>query len=209
MLPSYIIVKAIEDRYVLLTLPVVEEYIEAIVVDNSKYLFSVAEWRSDGIEGQPENHMFKRISSRSAPKIYNSILVKTSNYIIVPWHQPIHIYTMKHSGVILPSSYFKVFKGDDINEKWHFRKPLPLPLPLPLPQSQKIPSHIVRGFVESAINKKEVCPISLDALVMGHVAMTTCGHLFEKEALTNVINTMCPTCPTCRAVIKKNDIVLI
>jgi hypothetical protein len=207
MLPSYIILKANEDRHVLLTLSVVEDYIEAIVVDNSKYLFSVAEWRSDGIEGQPENCMFKRISSRTAPKIYRSILVKTSSYIIVPWHEPIYIYTMTHSGVILPSSYFKVFKGGDINEKWHFRKPLPLPLHLP--KQTKIPSHIVRGFVESAINKKEVCPISLDALVMGHVAMTTCGHLFEKEALMNAINTSCPTCPTCRAVIKEYDIVLI
>ena len=219
MHPPLIIVKAAEDRHVLLSLTMVDRCMEATVVDNSKYLFTNAEWRSDGIEGRPQDYRFRRLSSRSDPKYYPTTLCKTNMYVIVPWHEPIHIHTIKYAGVILPSSYFKVFKDEDNEEKWHFKKPSPSPFgashapfpsaPLPsAPAQLKIPSHIVRGFVESAIQKKEICPITLDALVMGNVAMTSCGHLFEIQALMNTIANS-NVCPNCRAFIKEEDIVIV
>lgn len=232
--PSYIILKANESRYVLLSLSLQEsKYVEANVVDNPKYLFKNAEWRSDGIEGQPKNYIFKRTSSRSTVlKNYTSTLCKTNSYIIVSWHEPIYIYTMTYAGIVLPSKYFRVFQDDDKYERWHFKKslePLPSepsePLPsepiapppniVPVPHIMriepipvKIPSHIVRGFVESAIQKKEVCPITLDPFVMGNVVMTQCGHLFEKGALMNIFNSN-SLCPNCRYPIKKEELVVI
>lgn len=214
--PPLIIVKAAEDRHVLLSLSTVDRCMEAIVVDNSKYLFTNAEWRSDGLEGRPEDYMFRRISSRSDPKFYPTTLCKTNNYVIVPWHDPIHIYKVKYSGVILPSSYFRVYEGKDTSERWHFKKPSSSPTPsialppnpsvaLPSLTQAKIPSHIVRGYVESAIQKKEVCPITLDALVMGNVSMTSCGHLFAREALTSSLSSS-NVCPSCRAPVK-DDVV--
>lgn len=210
MPPSLIIVKAADDRHVLISLSTVDRCMEASVVDNSKFLFTNAEWRSDGLEGRPEDYRFRRISSRSEPKYYPTTLCKTNKYVIVPWHEPIHIYKIKYSGVILPSTYFRVFKNEDSAERWHFKKPsVASPsVALPSPTQAKIPSHIVRGFVESAIQKKEVCPITLDALVMGNVAMTSCGHLFAKEALIHAI-TNSNVCPSCRAHVKEADIVII
>lgn len=217
MPPPLIIVKAAEDRHCLLSLSMVDRCMEATVVDNSKYLFTNAEWRSDGLEGRPEDYMFRRISSRSDPKFYPTTLSKTNKYVIVPWHDPIHIYKVKYSGVILPSSYFRVYEGKDTSEKWHFKKPSSSSPPTPsiasspseAPLTQvKIPSHIVRGFVESAIQKKEVCPITLDALVMGNVAMTSCGHLFAREALTSCLSSS-NVCPNCRASVKEEDIVIV
>jgi len=216
MHPSLIIVKAAEDRHCLLSLSIVDRCMEASVVDNSKYLFTNAEWRSDGLEGRPEDYRFRRISSRSEPKYYPTTLCKTNNYVIVNWHEPIHIYKIKYSGVILPSTYYRVFKNEDSAERWHFKKPSGAAgaagaagqSPSITVTQAKIPSHIVRGFVESAIQKKEICPITLDALVMGNVAMTSCGHLFEKEALINAI-TNSNVCPNCRADVKEGDIVIV
>ena len=221
MLPPLVILKASEDRHVLLSLSIhSSSYVEAVVVENSKYLFTSTEWRTDGLAGLPQVYIFRRVSSRSSSvKTYNSSLCKTNAYVIVSWHEPIHIYTMTYSGIALPSTYFRVFKDDDRGERWHFKKPsLTRPVP-PTPSapaaataalatvSVKIPSHIVRGFVESAIQKKEVCPITLDPLVMGHVAMTSCGHLFDTEAIMNMLkeNTKCPTC---RCVIKDDLVIL-
>lgn len=223
-MPTLMILNAAEDRYVLISLATVDGCMEATVVENSKHLFTNAEWRSDALEGRPENYKFRRISSRSAPKIYDTSMCKTNRYLIVRWHEPIHIYTMKSCGVILPSTYFRVFKNEDLNEIWHFKKPsgavlsvapsvavpsvapsVAVPSVVPLSQP-KIPSHIVRGFIESAIQKKEVCPITLDALVMGNVAMTSCGHLFERQALMNAI-TNSKVCPNCRASVKEGDII--
>jgi hypothetical protein len=222
MLPSLIVLKAAEDRYVLVSL-VQSNYVEATVVENSKHLFTHAEWRSDGLEGQPRKYEFKRVSSRSTPKIYTSTLYKTRNYILVSWHEPIYIYTMTYSGTILPSAYFQVFSGDDTSEIWHFKKEAVSPPSSPSvsppsspsvspPSSPsgaspaKIPPHIVRGFVESAIQKNEVCPITLDPLVIGQIAMTSCGHLFERQSLMNMLNS---ACPTCRVVIQKEELVHI
>lgn len=213
MLPALIILKAAEDRHVLISLARVNELVEATIIDNSKYLFTTSEWRSDGIEGLPEDYKFRRISSRSAEvKLYTSTLYKTNNYVIIPWHDPIHIYTMKYPGVILPSAYFRVFKNEDSDEKWHFKKPSLLsPVerePTPVQVPAKIPSHIVRCFVESAIQKNEVCPITLDALVMGNIAMTPCGHLFEKEALVSSLSSS-NVCPNCRAEVQPRDLVIL
>ena len=218
MTPSLIIVKAAEDRYCLLSLSMVDRCMEASIVDNSKYLFTNAEWRSDGIEGRPEDYRFRRISSRSEPKYYPTTLCKTNKYVTVPWHEPIHIYKLKYPGVILPSTYFKVFKDEDNDEKWHFKKTSATsspfvassaaPLPSAPPAQVKIPSHIVRVFVESAIHKKEVCPITLDPLVMGNVAMTSCGHLFAREALANCLTTS-NVCPNCRADVNRDGLINI
>jgi hypothetical protein len=180
---------------------------EATIVDNSKYLFTNAEWRSDGLEGRPEDYMFRRISSRSEPKYYPTTLSKTNKYVIVPWHDPIHIYKVKYSGVILPSSYFRVYEGKDTSERWHFKKPSSTSGPSEAPLTQvKIPSHIVRCFVESAIQKKEICPITLDALVMGNVAMTSCGHLFAREALASCLSSS-NICPSCRSDVNEDGLV--
>lgn len=206
MIPPLIVLKAADDRHVLISLSLHDSlHVEANVVENSKYLFRNAEWRSDGLEGQSMNYIFRRVSSRSAPKTYTSTLCKTNCYLNVSWHQPIYIYTMTYPGVILPSTYVRVFRGDDIAENWHFKKPALYVASPQVASPAKIPIHILRGYVESAIQKKEVCPITLEALVMGHISMTSCGHLFERQALVNMLKSS-NKCPTCRCEIQDDFI---
>jgi hypothetical protein len=224
-LPPLIIVKAGDERYVLVSLTHLSDnnYIDAKIIENSKYLFSSAEWRSDGIHGRPTYHTFLRMSSRSVPKTYNSTLCKSNSYIKVPWHAPIHIFEMTNSTIVLPSSFYKVFTGQDISGRWHFKEiptlrvgspevaltpsaPLaPVEAEVKVEQKQNIPQHIIQGYVESAIQKKEICPITLDPLVMGQIGMTPCGHLFDRSALENVVKSG-KGCPQCRSEVR--DIVM-
>jgi hypothetical protein len=196
MIPSIIIINANADnKYVLLSMKQEDNYIEAKLIDNSKHLLSNVVLKTDGIEGLSELYTFKRVSTRHSPKYYTSHLIKTTNYVIVPWHEPIYIYTMTHSKKILSSDFYKVCNGLDTCEKWHFKIP---EIIVDEPQTDlHIPFHIVQGFVESFILKKEVCPITLEPFVMGQIAMTPCGHLFDKKSLDTIV-----ICPTCRADIK-------
>lgn len=224
-LPPLIIVKAGDERYVLVSLTRLSDnnYIDAKIIENSKYLFSSAEWRSNGIHGRPSYHTFLRMSTRSVPKTYNSTLCKTNTYVKVPWHAPIHMYVMTNANVVLPSTFYKVFSGQDMNGRWHFKEIPILSSPQVVPsaplaeeadevaevkQKQNIPQHIIQGFVESAIQKKEICPITLDPLVMGQIAMTPCGHLFDRSALENSLNNSSKCCPQCRSEVCQKDIVI-
>jgi hypothetical protein len=223
-LPPLIIVKAGGERRVLISLTYLSDnnYIDAKIIENSKYLFSSAEWRSDGIHGRPTHHTFLRMSSRSVPKTYNSSLCKSNSYVKVPWHAPIHIFEMTNATVVLPSTFYKVFSGQDMGGRWHFKE-IPTPSAPPLEPDaeveaevevdaevevkQKIPPHIIQGYIESAIQKKEICPITLDPLVMGQIAMTPCGHLFDRSALENVVSSG-KGCPQCRSEVCQRDLVM-
>ena len=64
----------------------------------------------------------------------------------------------------------------------------------------QIPRHIFKVFVEAAIAKKETCPITMEEITMENVAMTPCGHLFDKTALQMALRSR-NTCPQCRAAV--------
>ena len=52
------------------------------------------------------------------------------------------------------------------------------------------------------LKNKEICPISLEHMTVGNITITDCNHAFNSDCLVGWLSkSLCPTCPTCRAVI--------
>jgi hypothetical protein len=140
-----------------------------------------------------------------------------ADYIELPWGR-VHQYNMTSPNQILSSKFYRVVMNEDRNVKWHFKKELPLPLLMPSQPQQllmqqpmnnqtKIPNHIFRVYLQDAIARNEICPITMEPLMM-NAALTSCGHLFNKDALLMAIRlcTSHPLCPSCRAPVREEDI---
>jgi len=66
---------------------------------------------------------------------------------------------------------------------------------------QKIPQHIVMALLRDAAMQEEICPITSEELDVTNGAITSCFHLFEKNAimkwlLTPNSHNKCPVCNT-------------
>jgi hypothetical protein len=61
----------------------------------------------------------------------------------------------------------------------------------------KIPAHIIAAYVESLLNKNEVCPITMEPLESSSLYITECGHAMSKSAACRWI-TEKNSCPVCR-----------
>lgn len=61
----------------------------------------------------------------------------------------------------------------------------------------RIPKHVVEALKRDAVAKGDSCPISMeDFTASSSLAVTSCFHLFQEEALTTWLqsNTSCPLC---------------
>lgn len=67
----------------------------------------------------------------------------------------------------------------------------------PEPQSSRLPVHVVNLLIQQAVASQQRCPITMELLVPRGTAVTTCGHLFDAEAIRQWFTTR-QTCPTCR-----------
>jgi len=65
------------------------------------------------------------------------------------------------------------------------------------PQESKIPSHIMAAYIQSLLDKKDLCPITMEPLERDTLYVTTCGHAMTKSAATTWI-TQKKSCPVCR-----------
>jgi hypothetical protein len=141
---------------------------------------------------------------------------KMADYIELPWGS-VYQYNMTSPNQILSSKFYRVVMNEDRNVKWHFKRAVLLTQPLltqplltqPLQHQQqplqaKIPNHIFRVYLQDAIARNEICPITMEPLMM-NAGLTSCGHLFNKDAILMVIrSSVSPLCPTCRAVIRED-----
>ena len=117
---------------------------------------------------------------------------------------------MTTPNMVLPDNFYNVYMGNDKYREWHFlgtefpSAPAPSSFAAsPAPASadpHQIPRHIFKVFVEAAVAKKEACPITMEEITMENVAMTPCGHLFDKTALQMALRSR-NTCPQCRAAV--------
>jgi len=64
-----------------------------------------------------------------------------------------------------------------------------------------IPQHIVRSLLRDAAMQEEVCPITGEEIDVTNGAITTCFHLFEKNAILQwlLIPNSRDKCPVCNA----------
>jgi hypothetical protein len=180
-------------------------------------------WKNDGVPQEPRTCRHYRETSMQVD-YYTNMVTRTSKYLSSERHAIIPVYEMTTPNMVLPDRFYDVYMGNDRRREWHFlgaefpyaavagvpavavpsaaiaaHRPSAPPSPSSLSaQPQQIPRHIFKVFVEAAIAKKETCPITMEEITMENVAMTPCGHLFDKTALQMALRTR-NTCPQCRA----------
>lgn len=193
---EYIIVRAFphygvrqyNEKYVLLSKK--NTYLE--LIENPCIVIQNGIWYTSEGETSPHTLTILRASSRyNEKKEYTCTLTRSQHYIVIPDIGEIYVYTMTNANKVLSSKYYKVCAGEDRENRWHFEKSAPS-------SHMYIPQHIFRCFVDDAIKRKEECPITLEPLTKETVAGTQCGHLFNREAIMNVLREN-GSCPTCRA----------
>jgi hypothetical protein len=62
-----------------------------------------------------------------------------------------------------------------------------------------LPPHIVKIVLADAIRKNEVCPITSDNITETNATVTSCGHVFTADAITEWLSLpssrgQCPVC---------------
>jgi hypothetical protein len=67
------------------------------------------------------------------------------------------------------------------------------------PQQQPLPKHVAALVIDKAISEGALCPITMETLTTEAAAVTSCGHVFQAEALRTWL-TARGTCPECRQV---------
>jgi len=77
--------------------------------------------------------------------------------------------------------------------------PAPAPVPKPSYIISKIPQHAVRALLRDAAMTEEVCAITGEEIDVGNGAVTSCFHLFEKNAIATWLampnsRDKCPVC---------------
>jgi len=189
------------------------------VIDNPKNLIENSYWRNNQPTQDVVCYTCVRESSVSGPTTYEAHLTRTHR-ILVTEGGDIPEYKLQSRNTILESKFFHVTRDDDPGERWHFKESMVRPEPLPASSSPagassspvgasashaKIPKHILKVFIEDAISKNSICPITMEPLTLENASITSCGHLFDKEALCLSLNS-CKKCPMCRADAKADEI---
>ena len=190
-------------------------YIMFKVIDNPKNLIENSYWRNNQPTQDVVSYTCVRESSVSGPTTYEANLTRTHR-ILVTEGGDIPEYKLQSRNTILESKFFHVTRDDDPGERWHFKESMVRPEPLPASAGSsshaaasashaKIPKHILKVFIEDAISKNSICPITMESLTLENASITPCGHLFDKEALCLSLNS-CKKCPMCRADAKADEI---
>ena len=156
---------------------------------------------------------FRAKTDISPESYYENTMARLNRYITIldlaGQRRDVYEWSFTKPNQILPPAYYYTAAGRDVNMTWHF-KVLPLPLPQVPKAIQKAHSHVIRGFMECAILKKESCPITMDPFTTENIACTPCGHLFSREGISEYIRLAAsPTCPTCRGKISQEEIVAL
>ena len=63
-----------------------------------------------------------------------------------------------------------------------------------VPHEENLPSHVIVILKETAIKSGDTCPISFEPITMGNSIVTSCGHIFTKDAFKTWGRSTCPTC---------------
>ena len=217
-MPSFILVRAnphenvrhSDEKYVLL-MRTIDQF---ILINNPMSFVETGAWKITNTLGNPLSVKVLRSSSRHGDKEYECTINRTRDFIQTLGYGDIYVYTMTNANTVLSSKYYTICAGRDTDKNFHFEKrdlaePLAAPAPAalatalaptalaPAPAPAKIPQHIFRCFVDSAIEKNDVCPITMEPLVRDTVASTPCGHLFNCEAIKMALQ-VSKRCPTCR-----------
>ena len=68
-----------------------------------------------------------------------------------------------------------------------------------VPSASKLPAHITKLVLADSISKNETCPITCDTISQENGLVTSCGHVFTKDAIKRWLSlpsskSECPVC---------------
>lgn len=204
----------LEDLYLLVNIQRVvscsqREILSLKVIQNSLRQLQGSIWHQAQLEWGPFQETL--ISPDGSIEKVSTIL-RVNEYLQTPSGIRYFVFTMSYMMDLLPP-WSRVYRGWDTTTDWAFRKtdilavPLPSAPPAPAPARpvppapqpiSRIPKHILKVFIEAAIIKGDICPITLDPLTQTNAACLPCGHLGDREALQRTMQER-KCCPVCRA----------
>lgn len=200
MLPSRILICAGGDKYILFT----TSYVNRIYEGHSVMCVKLCPERpfqgtlTRGSSQHDIETFIERDSARHGPKIYPCSIGRTA----LRTHDRIYVYAISKPLLTLHSVYYHVSKGFDTEMRWHSilgQRALTV-----VRGKQKIPWHVLKGYIDGLIAAKESCPVSLEEFRLGNITVTGCGHAFEKGALESLSD-----CPLCRENLVKEEFVYV
>lgn len=172
---------------------------------------------------KPANHhnSFYNITSLTRPIRWNKIVTKKNNGTLtrdINWMYTnqrltcddqripvIRITPMSTSlPVIKPYSFIPITQPVEPAQPMQPVPQLQLPqIPVPLAEKKfpitTIPQHIVMALLRDAAMQEEICPITSEEIDVANGAVTSCFHLFEKNAIMQWLlmpnsRDKCPVC---------------
>lgn len=202
-LPATLMVCAGYNRYVIFTCHHVNTMnVRLKTVIRPSFQFSGC-LEGDGTVVETGEYINERVGG---DKTYYKMVATKLNRWLKVGSEKIYEYTVEKSCLTLPIEYHSVYTGKDTTETWHLLvKPLPVP-PVPPVTQSKLPTHVLKGFVDGLIAAKESCPVTMEELSLGNIAMTGCYHAFERSAVQQIMNTS-RLCPTCRSTLSAENII--
>ena len=153
---------------------------------------------------------FYNIGSRTMPTTPHPIISRKNNGQIT---RPLRwTYTSKYLRyeelripilMIMPFNTLPSMRLNSFIPIREAQAPVPQPVPqVPVPRNyimKSIPQHIVRALLRDAAMQEESCPITSEEIDITNGAITSCFHLFEKNAIAKWLSLpnshdKCPVC---------------
>jgi len=165
---------------------------------NPQRLVGKSTWIMHAEEGPKQGVWHHRYATNACEATnYFCNMQKTRQSIILEGIGETYVWNMEKSNLILPSTFYYVCHGLDVENRWNFSAAYK--------SNITVPRHVVCGFMENAIGKGETCPITMEPFTKDMIAYTACGHLFDRGAISMAIRNS-GKCPTCRADLSLEDI---
>ncbi len=148
------------------------------------------------------------ITKKTSGTVTRSINWKYTNQRLTCDEQRIPVIHITPMSTSLP--VMKAFSFIPITQPVQPVQPVPqlhLPVPIPPIPVEKnfpittIPQHIVMALLRDAAMREEICPITSEEIDVANGAVTSCFHLFEKNAIMQWLlmpnsRDKCPVCNT-------------
>jgi hypothetical protein len=190
MLPPTFMVSAGFNRYVVFTCEHVNTNVRLkSVIKPGSQLSGLLE--GDGAVIERGEYINERLGGDK--KYYSLKVVKLNRWL---QGSKIYEYTVNDPCLCLPIEFHSVYVGKDTSETWHL-------LAKSVIVAQPIPPHVLKGFVNGLIAAKETCPVTMEELTLGNIAVTGCYHAFERSTMDQIMSTT-RICPTCRSPLTEN-----
>lgn len=190
-LPDYMLINAGFDRYLVFTRIYVNTSVILTAIENPINITGLVYLLGDGAiiqSGEVNNER----DSEFGKKVYTTRGALLNRWIETPLGK-IYECVLESPCLTLPANFYNVYMGKDRIQAWH------LILKVREPEVKKvIPTHVLKGFVDSLIAAKDRCPVTMEPLCLGNIAVTGCYHAFERSTIEQIMATS-RICPSCRA----------